>query len=92
MLSKKIIFQNFQVKKKNPKLNYKISNFLKLLFNENNQIVQSLKKNYKSSYNKKLISKFKDFKNVILVGMGGSILGAKAIYYFLNKKKEIFFL
>ena len=40
------------------------------------------------------LKKFKKFKNFDIIGMGGSILGAEAIYNFLGSKikKEIFFL
>tara|TARA_B100000029_G_scaffold334627_1_gene326732 strand:+ start:6643 stop:7788 length:1146 start_codon:yes stop_codon:yes gene_type:complete len=49
----------------------------------------------KSNYyfNKKKVNKFKKFKTIVLIGMGGSILGTKAIYYFMKnkiKKKFIF--
>ncbi len=40
------------------------------------------------------LKKFKKFKNIAIVGMGGSILGANAVYEFLKhkiKKKIIFF-
>tara|TARA_B100000029_G_scaffold196901_1_gene194941 strand:+ start:586 stop:1707 length:1122 start_codon:yes stop_codon:yes gene_type:complete len=42
----------------------------------------------KSRYNFSLekVKNFKKFKTVIIIGMGGSILGAKAIYSFLKKK------
>ena len=46
MLTKNIGFKNFQIKKKN-KL---IKNTLKLILNENNQIIQSLKASYKNTY------------------------------------------
>ena len=37
--------------------------------------------------------KFKKFQTILIIGMGGSILGAKAIYYFLkHKTKKILFL
>ena len=39
-----------------------------------------------STYNFKNFKRFKKFKTVVLIGMGGSILGAKAIYYFLKHK------
>ena len=40
------------------------------------------------------IKKFSKCKNIIIVGMGGSILGAKSIYSFFKKKvkKDVFFL
>ena len=55
-------------------------------------LLSSFEKNYKFSYSRKLIKKLKKSKIYILVGMGGSILGAKAIYSFLkNKIKKKFF-
>ena len=68
-----------------------------------NEILSSLdkKKNIFYMFSKKFIfnfkyaelSKFKKYKSVILIGMGGSSLGAEAIYSFFNdkiKKKFIF--
>ena len=43
----------------------------------------SLKTSYKYSYSKKKINKYKKFSNIRIIGVGGSILGAKAIYGFL---------
>ena len=39
------------------------------------------------------LEKFKKFENIAIIGMGGSILGAESIYYFLKKKikKEFIF-
>ena len=82
MLTKNIGFKNFQIKKKN-KL---IKNTLKLILNENNQIIQSLKATYQNSYNKKIFKLFNKNINYRIIGMGGSILGAHAIYDFLYKK------
>ncbi len=45
------------------------------------------------SYNINKIRNFKKFKNIIVIGMGGSILASKAIYSFLKhkiKKKFVF--
>ena len=58
------------------------------------KILQSFKKNYKYSYSKKLVNNFKKYKNVILIGMGGSILGFKSIFSFLRHdiNKRFFFL
>ena len=82
MLTKNIGFKNFQIKKKN-KL---IKNKLKLILTENNQIIQSLKASYKNSYNKKILKYFNKKINFRIIGMGGSSLGAHAIYDFLYKK------
>ena len=38
---------------------------------------------------KKDIKKFKKYKKIVLIGMGGSILGSKAIYSFFKKKIKI---
>ena len=39
------------------------------------------------------LKKFDNFKTVVIIGMGGSILGAEAIYNFLSKKikKKFYF-
>lgn len=60
---------------------------------KNNNLFKSFFPN--SNYNFKFneINKFRKFKTVIVLGMGGSILGTKAIYSFLKykiKKKFIF--
>ena len=53
-----------------------------------------LNKNYKFNFNLNDLKKFKKFKKIAIVGMGGSILGTEAIYNFLKfkiKKKVYFF-
>ena len=88
-ISKKISFINFK-----NKTNIKnLDKILKKILSEKNEILDSLKPNYKYSFNKKLINKYKN-KNLRLIGMGGSILGMKAIYNFLNKKirNKIYFV
>tara|TARA_B100001250_G_scaffold288681_1_gene250417 strand:+ start:981 stop:2153 length:1173 start_codon:yes stop_codon:yes gene_type:complete len=94
MLSKDINFKNF-LGKKNKILKKKL---LKEFKNENwlkkYPLLNSLKKEYRYSYKKKEISNFKKFSSYNLIGMGGSILGAEAIYDFLKhkiKKKFFFF-
>ena len=85
MFTKNIIFNNF--KKKNLKKNKKLINFLKY---ENlikaYPLLNSLTKEYKYSYKKKNIRSLKKYSKINLVGMGGSILGAEAIYNFLKHK------
>ena len=90
MLSSNIIFKNFKLK--NSSLNQKkyLSKILKIFLGKKNQILNSLDSNYKDPYNKTLIIKLKKFKNYRLIGMGGSILGAKAIYNFLSPKIKNF--
>ena len=81
-ITENISFQNFKSKKKNSK----ISSLLKSLLEDNNEILNSLTKNYKNNFDKNLITNLKKFSNIQLIGMGGSILGAKSIYSFLRKK------
>jgi len=78
MLTNNINFKNFKSQKKNIKITKLLSNLLK----EKNQILSSFNDSYKDSYKKKDISKFKKYSNITLIGMGGSILGARSIYNF----------
>ena len=90
MITNGIKFQNFRNKQKS----IKIKNYLKSFLKKDNAILQSLKKNYKDSFNQKKINKLKKIKNFRLIGMGGSSLGAKAIYSFFKfkiKKSFLFF-
>jgi len=56
-------------------------------------LLQSYEKKYAFDFNSKTIKKFYKYKNIIIIGMGGSILGIKSIYSFCktNVKKELFF-
>ena len=89
-ITRNISFENF-------KQNYSLSKKrIELdLRKINNEIINSLKPTYKYSYSKKLLKKYeKKFSILRLIGMGGSILGTKAIFSFLKdkiKKKIIFF-
>ena len=90
MLSKNIKFVNFKLKKKNKKAEL----ILKSILKKNDNIIQSLRKTYRDSYNYKnlrTLNKNFDFR---IIGMGGSTLGAQAIYDFLKKKikKKFFFI
>jgi len=91
-LSQNIYFKNFQIKKNKKKIN-NIKKKLINLINENNEVILSLSKKYKYSFKIKELSKYKNFLNYRIIGMGGSSLGARAIYNFLKhkiKKKFIF--
>ena len=90
MISQKIKIKNFQYKKKNKNILRILSSLLK----DQSQLILSLGSKYKNNYNyKKLTNKF-DKKNVRIFGMGGSILGAKAIYSYLKEKikKKFYFI
>ena len=84
-----ITLRNFVLKKNVLKKDF-IKKKLKNLLNSENQILASCKKSYKDSYTKKLLLRFNKKKQITLIGMGGSILGAKAIYKFLNPKQKKF--
>ena len=86
MLTKNIDFINFKSKIHTSKKK-KISKVLK---NKNLLIqvplLRSLSKEYQLSYGKKLVNSLKKFKEINIIGMGGSILGTQAIYDFLKYK------
>ena len=89
MFFRSIKIKNFLSKKIKSKSNFVLISLLNKLIKSENQILLSMQKNYKVSYNKKLISNLKKYKNVNIIGMGGSVLGSKAIYSFLELKKKI---
>ena len=94
MLTNNIKFNNFSVKSKNLHIN-KIFKNLKINYLKGQlKFLLSFSKSYKYSYSKKLVHKYKNFSNFRVMGMGGSILGAKAIFQFLNHKikKNFFFI
>ena len=82
MLTKNINFKNFKLRK----YNNKIKKYLGIILKENNEVLKSLRPSYKNSYNKKIISKFKKYNDIKVIGMGGSILGTESIYDFLKHK------
>ena len=84
-----ITLRNFASKKNALKKNF-IKKKLKNLLNSENQILASCKKSYKDSYTKKFLLRLNKKKQITLIGMGGSILGTKAIHKFLNPKLKKF--
>jgi len=90
MIFSYINFKNFKIKKKNPKLKA----YLKLILKKKDEVVSSLATDYKFSFDKKKIQKYKKFSNYRLIGMGGSSLGAQAIFDFLKMKikKKFYFI
>ncbi len=92
MLTSGIYFKNF---KKNKKTNgSQVKKKLLLLFKEKNYILDSLKKNYKDSFSKKIINKYKKYSTFKVIGMGGSSLGTQTIYEFFKDivKKDFVFI
>ena len=82
MLTNNIKFNNFKIKNKIKN----VKKELKFILGENNHVIQSLCADYKNSFNKKDLFKFKKFSNYRVIGMGGSTLGTQAIYNFLKNK------
>ena len=82
MLTSRINFINFKQQKKNKKIKQLLNKTLK----NRNEVVKSLDKKYKNSYKINKLRKFKTSKNFKIIGMGGSTLGAQAIYDFLKPK------
>ena len=90
MNDKNIVFKNFKLNKKSPNL----QKLLDIILKENSQILLSLSKNYLDNFSKKYLIQYKKYNKLRIIGMGGSSLGAQAIYSFLKHKikKKISFL
>tara|TARA_B100000575_G_scaffold225022_1_gene185552 strand:- start:90 stop:1244 length:1155 start_codon:yes stop_codon:yes gene_type:complete len=90
MFTKNINFTNFLIKKKNKLVKLKLKSILK----KNDQVINSLRKTYKDSYNLKSLKIFNKKLDYRIIGMGGSTLGAQAIYDFLKNKikKKFYFI
>ena len=100
MKNKKIIYKN-NIQKKylnskfNHKLNKRYSNILKNIITNldtTKNTFHSLSDKFKFNFKTKDLYKFKKFKTVVIIGMGGSILGSEALYYFLKEKIKKNFL
>ena len=73
------------IKNLNKKFNNVYQNII-LDLNTPNNVYNTLSKSFKLNFNLRDIKKFKKFHSVVIIGMGGSILGAESIYSFLKKK------
>ena len=88
MLTSGISFVNFNKKNKSLRLGRNLQSII----NDKNEILNSLSNNYRDSYKKNFVNKYKVFSNYRVIGMGGSILGTRTIYEFLNHKIKKNFL
>ena len=88
MLTSGISFINFNKKIKSLKLRRNLQSII----NDKNEILNSLSNNYRDSYKKNFVNKYKVFSNYRVIGMGGSILGTRTIYEFLKHKIKKNFL
>jgi len=86
MISRNIKFKNFSNNSNNKNIKKIFNEVKNKLITQKNGIFLSLTKKYQYSYDRKIVNKYKKFNNFNLIGMGGSILGAKAINQFLKHK------
>ena len=86
MFSKKINFTNFKKKNKFENLRKIYQKINKTITEKSDPLFNSLTDKYKNSFKAEQVKKFKKYNFYNLIGMGGSSLGAKGIYSFLNHK------
>ena len=93
MLIKNNFSLNSKKFSKNLNATQKIFKTFKIDYNNHKiPLLQSFEKSYEFSFSKATIKKFSNCRNVIIIGMGGSILGTKSIYsFFRSKIKKNFF-
>ena len=100
-MKKNLVIKNF-IKKKffNNKLNknlfknyVKAINEIKIEINSSQKTLNILNNNFRLNFSTQELKNFKKFNSITIVGMGGSILGAEAIYFFLKSKikKKVYF-
>ena len=87
ILSKRINYKKYRNTKK---ILYKIIDNL----DKPQSFFHSLSRKFSYNFNLKDFKKYKKFKNIVLIGMGGSVIGSEAIYKFLQEKikKNFIFL
>ena len=84
MLTKNIRLNGFGITKNKKKIALQVSK--KLNFYKKSRLINSFSENYRFDFNNNSVNKFKKYTNFNLIGMGGSSLGAKAIYNFMKPK------
>ncbi len=90
MLTNNIVLKSFLRKKSEDKIKHQLQSILK----EKNELFKSMSKNYNDNFNFKKIKNISKKNSIRLIGMGGSILGSKAIFGFLREKikKKFYFI
>ena len=90
MLTKFIKLKSFKEKK----FNKHLRKDLKKILSNKSELIKSLSKKYENKYNFPKIRNLVGKNDIRLIGMGGSILGSKAIFHFLRDKVKtnFFFL
>jgi len=84
MLTKNIRLKGFGITKNKKKIALQV--LKKLSFYKKSRLINSFSENYRFDFNNNIVNKFKKYTNFNLIGMGGSSLGAKAIYNFMKPK------
>ena len=90
-----IIFKNNFFNKSNKNDNKKnIQQKLNKFINQKNSPLNFLSNKHTLKLNIKKLNEYKKFKTIVIIGMGGSILGAKSIHSIFEKKikKKFFFI
>ena len=66
---------------------------IKLDFHNSSKLINTLNNNYKFNFKIKDLKNFNKYNTIAIIGMGGSILGSKAIYYSFREqiKKKVYF-
>ena len=98
MFEKNNFFYNYYLNSKTINKNIKkTKRFFNTLLNdfENFDIplLKTFENNYSLDFSPSNLKKFSHYKNIVIIGMGGSILGTKSIYSFFKTKikKKVFF-
>ena len=88
-----INFESFVPKEKFKKFNnsnkksfYKSIKKTQLSIKEKKNVFHSFSQDFKFNFSLSELKKYKKFKRIVTIGLGGSILGAQAINFFLKKK------
>ena len=99
MFNKDNFFKSYSLESnkyyQNIKKTKKICNtIIKEIKSKKNPLFETFKKDYEFDFSNSLVKKISKYKNIIIVGVGGSTSGSKCIYSFLKKniKKNFFFL
>ena len=96
MKNKKIIYKNYVQEKYlnlnlNKKLNASYTRILKHVTKNLDKPIDALhtlSNKFQFNFKNKDINQFKTYKDIVIIGMGGSSLGCQAIYLFLKKKNQ----